>query len=154
MNPKHPEARLLIVDDEDDLRELYRDLLGRLTPHIEEARNGKIALEMCRQNKYDAILSDINMPEMNGLDFLEALRLSNINTPFVISTAYGDKTNAIRALRAGAYDFVEKPVKNSYLIDVMSAAIEVGQNLNALHKPLDEAYDSIEKEIDRQKKKK
>lgn len=99
---------------------------------ITEAANGLEALELVKTNSYHAILSDINMPKLNGLEFLQQIRNLNIHTPFILLTAYGDKEKAIAALRLGAFDFIDKPWSEEYLLHTIGRAIEVGVALKSM----------------------
>ena len=120
---------LLIVDDEEDLRDVLSHQMSTLNVHIDLAENGKRAFEMARAQTYDAILSDINMPEMSGLELLERLRASGIETPFVILTGFGEKNKVVEALRNGAFDFLEKPWESAKLKAVMQKALQLGERL-------------------------
>lgn len=132
MRQKYPGSRVLVVDDETAIREVVKELVSWVAETVDEASDGNDALEKARSNSYDAIITDLKMPRMDGLEFLEKLRSLAFNTPVIILTAYGDKQSAVRALQAGAFDFLEKPVQNEKLLNVMSTAIEVGQRIRNL----------------------
>jgi DNA-binding NtrC family response regulator len=121
---------LLIVDDESDIVEMLQDLLQDVADEIHTASNGEEALAKVHSHKFDAILSDINMPKMNGLSFLRKLREENIFCPFIILTAHGDKQAAIEALKLSAFDFLEKPWRQAELCAIVEKAIELGQQYN------------------------
>lgn len=122
-------GRLLIVDDEVDIREVLRESLADHVDLIFEAGDGAEALEKLQTISVHAILSDINMPKMSGLELLRNLRKMGKNTPFIVLTGFGDKEMAIQALRLGAFDFLEKPFKEVNIIDVVDRAIELGKNI-------------------------
>jgi len=122
-------GRLLIVDDETDIREILRESLSDHVDLIFDAGNGEEALEKLKTVSVHAILSDINMPKMNGLEFLRNLRKMGKSTPFIVLTGFGDKQMAIEALRLGAFDFLEKPWKETDIIDVVDRAVELGKNI-------------------------
>jgi YesN/AraC family two-component response regulator len=128
-------VELLIVEDEEEILDLLFAILGdlrvsvdgvahavRLTP----ARNGKEALDLVSKNWYDAILSDIHMPVMNGLDLLANLRGLGKEIPLVFLSGFGDKDHAVRALDLGCFDFLNKPFDVDRLRAVVSRATEVG----------------------------
>lgn len=117
---------LLIIDDERELVLLLRELLQDCAEEISIAYNGAEAYQMILNNHYDAILSDINMPEMNGLDLLARLRKEEIMVPFIILSGFGDERKTIEALNNGAMDFLNKPWKQDYLEQVVSRALEIG----------------------------
>ncbi len=121
---------LLIVDDEADIREVIKDTLINLDLHIDEAENGLEAKRLLETRTYDAILSDVNMPKMNGIEFLKYVRSENISTPFVILTAYGDKDLAIQALKLGAFDFIDKPWDLENMVQTVLKALDLGYELN------------------------
>lgn len=101
-------ARILVVDDEERIRRLIRMYLEKEDFVIEEAENGEIALEMALENNYDAILLDIMMPEMDGIEVCEELRKEK-KTPVIMLTAKGEETNRVQGFEAGADDYIVKP---------------------------------------------
>ncbi len=121
---------LLIVDDEADIREVIKDTLMGLDLHIDEAENGLEAKKLLEKRRYDAIISDVNMPKMNGIEFLKYIRSENIPTPFVILTAYGDKELVIQALKLGAFDFIDKPWDLENMVQTVLKALDLGHELN------------------------
>ena len=125
-----PVGKLLIVEDEPEIRELLTETLADSVEEIQTANDGLEALEKIRKNKFDAILSDINMPRMDGMSFLRQLRVEGILTPFVVLTGHGDKKTAIEALRLNAFDFLDKPWKVEEVKDVITRAIELGLQYN------------------------
>lgn len=120
---------LLIVDDEVEILEVLRDQLESPDLEVRTASNGQVALELAQKQSFDAILSDLSMPQMNGLELLKALRDEGNLVPFVILTAFGDKSLAIKALRLGAFDFLEKPIVEADLLEVIDRAVELGEYL-------------------------
>lgn len=119
-------ANLLIVDDEADLREVLSATLGDAFPNYTLAKDGQEAFELLKSSKFHAVLSDINMPRMTGLELLREVRAMGLTTPFVILTAYGDKQKAVDALKLGAFDFLDKPWNNENLFDIVGRALELG----------------------------
>lgn len=130
-------ARILIVDDEEDLRDVLAYQLRSLDAEIVMAASGRAALEAVKNSNFDAILSDISMPEMNGLEFLAQLRALGFETPFVFLTGFGDKAKAVEALRLGAFDFLEKPWEPEQLRNTMSKAIALGSQLHGFENDLE-----------------
>ncbi len=130
---------VLVVDDEAPIRELLTQVLEMLPINIVTSENGEEALKLVTSGRFafDAILSDIKMPKMDGLTFLLNLRRKENHTPFVILTAYGDKKFAIDALRHGAFDFLEKPFRSEELIKTMEKAIRLGVRLRGLDSEID-----------------
>ncbi len=127
---------LLIVDDEADLRDLIAELCRELTDDVTTASDGVEALDLIRKKKFHAILSDINMPRMNGLQLLAEIRALGLDTPFIILSAYGDKKNTVEALRLGAADFIDKPFDDEKLLQTLAVSLDVGIALEDAKKEL------------------
>lgn len=122
-------SRLLIAEDDTDIRELLKHFLKDSVDEIVEAENGSIALELAKQKEFDAILCDIEMPQMNGLKFLAYLRSLGQMTPFVVLTAHGDHSRALEALSLGAFDFITKDSKKKAVIESVQAALKLGKDM-------------------------
>ena len=116
--------RVLIVDDERNVRLTYRAALETEGFDVAEAESGATAVERFAQSTFDVAVLDLRMPEMDGLELLEAMRDKNITTPTVIITAYGDVPNAVKAMKLGAIDFLPKPVTPDELRKVLNEVIE------------------------------
>jgi len=113
-------ASILIVDDEPNVRLMYRAALAGPDREIFEAISGEAALERFQERSYDAAILDLRMPGMNGLELLGKMRELGIETPVAFITAYGDEPNAVRAMELGAIDFLPKPPTPDQLRDVVS----------------------------------
>lgn len=100
--------KILVVDDEERIRRLIRMYLERDDFIVEEAENGKQALEMALEDDYDAILLDIMMPEMDGIEVCEELRKKKM-TPVIMLTAKGEESNRVQGFEVGADDYIVKP---------------------------------------------
>jgi DNA-binding NtrC family response regulator len=111
---------VLIVDDEPNVRLMYRAALAGLGYDLHEAISAEAALEQFRVQKYDAAILDLRMPGMNGLELLERMHEAGIQTPVAFITAYGDEPNAVRAMELGAIDFLSKPPTPEQLRDVVN----------------------------------
>lgn len=118
------QAHILVVDDEDSIREVVSTLLTAQGYHCTLAPNGARGYEMLQANSYDLILSDIVMPEMDGLKLLERVKSYNQDVPMVMVTALHDIATAIQAIRAGAYDFLLKPFEKDQLYHTVRRALE------------------------------
>ncbi len=101
---------ILIVDDEPNVRLNYRVTLETEGFEVREASDGGAALRELADKDFDLAILDMRMPEMDGLELLESMRERKIQTPVVIITAYGDIPHAVRAMKLGAIDFLEKPL--------------------------------------------
>lgn len=101
-------SKILVVDDEERIRRLIRMYLEREDFLIEEAENGKEALDLALNNEYDLILLDVMMPEMDGIEVCEALRKEK-TTPVIMLTAKGEEANRVQGFEVGADDYIVKP---------------------------------------------
>jgi len=113
--------KILIVDDEAFIRKSLREILEYEKYEIEEAENAQQALELIKQSDFNVVISDIKMPNMNGIEFLEALKpLKDI--PLIMITGHGDIDIAVESIKKGAFDFIQKPLDlNRLLISVRNA---------------------------------
>ena len=112
------DASILVVDVERNVRLMYRAALDTLAD-VDEADSAAKALEMFPKRRYDVAILDLRMPEMTGLELLEQMNKSGINTPVIFITAYADVPNAVTAMKFGAIDFLQKPIKPDQLRDVV-----------------------------------
>jgi two-component system response regulator PilR (NtrC family) len=107
---------ILVVDDEDIIRESLTFILAKEGYEVREAANGRVAVELMREHAIDVLLTDLEMPEMKGIELLEHVTRSSPETMVVIITAYGSVETAIAALRKGAVDYILKPVEFDELL--------------------------------------
>ncbi len=121
------ETRILIIDDDVALLDaLPRALRLRLNDvEIDTVDNARDALERIMRTDYDAIVSDIKMPGMDGLAVLGEIRQLRPKTPTLLITGHGEHDLAVQALRGGAYDFVQKPIDRDYFVASLERAIEM-----------------------------
>ncbi|MBS4196404.1 response regulator [Lederbergia citri] len=114
--------RLLIVDDEQIVREGLRAILLNNFPEIkiEEAKNGKMALEIAESFRPDLVLMDIKMPGMSGLETIETMSEANPNTKFIMITAYAEFDYAKSAIKLGVKDYLLKPSKANEVVQTVS----------------------------------
>src|SRR3989304_5389018 len=102
--------RILVVDDEQIIRESLSFVLKKEGYHVDDAGNGKEALGKQEAAPYDLVITDIEMPEMRGTELLERITQRTPQTFVMIVTAYGSIETAVKALRRGAYDPILKPI--------------------------------------------
>lgn len=119
--------KALIVDDEPDIRSLLEITLARMTLDTESAENVTSAKRLIQKNQYDLVLTDMNMPDGNGIDLVNYIQQTTPQTPVALITAYGSMDTAISALKAGAFDFVSKPVDLARLRELVNSAIKLEQ---------------------------
>jgi FixJ family two-component response regulator len=111
--------RVLIVDDEPNVRLTFRTALETEHYDIFEATSAAQALELLAKHSFALAILDLRMPGMNGLELLAKMRESGIKVPAVIVTAYGDVPNAVKAMKLGAIDFLQKPLRPNDLRDIV-----------------------------------
>ena len=117
--------KILVVDDDSTLRLTVRLALETRKYQVDEAEDGVAALEIFEKNgPYDAVILDVNMPRMNGIDALAAIKEKDPKTFCLILTAYSDVKDAIVAIKHGAYDYLEKPVDNTRILKLIDQAIK------------------------------
>jgi two-component system response regulator AtoC len=116
--------RVLVVDDEESLRLALRTFLKRQGYEVEVADNGQTALGLVESFGPDFILTDVRMPRMGGLDLLATLKAKGDEATVIVMSAYGNVDLAIEALKAGAYDYVQKPFKNDEVLLALRKAEE------------------------------
>ena len=105
--PSH--YKVLVVDDEEPMRKMMLTLLSRLGHQCITASNGIEALNIINQNKFDAVITDIIMPEMDGITLTKEIMILYPNLPIMVMTGHGKQYSAESAIAAGARDFIEKP---------------------------------------------
>ena len=118
--------RILVVDDEENTRIGLSKLLSQEGFQVESAANGNDALEMLGQHKINLVISDINMPDMNGLVFLRELSRKFPSTNVIMITAYGGVESYLEAMNLGAYEYLHKPVRLDELRSVMKKIFNGG----------------------------
>lgn len=115
----------LVIDDEPDIRELLEITLGRMGIDTESASNLSQASEMIAAKAYDLCLTDMRLPDGNGIDFVKKVQKEYPNMPIAVITAHGNMDTAIEAMKAGAFDFISKPVELEDLRKITSAALRL-----------------------------
>ncbi len=111
---------VLVVDDEQQMRSALEATLKDLDAEVTLCQNGEEALQKLYKNDYDLIISDMRMPVMTGEELLQACKQSKKNIPIVMITAYGTITQAVDAMRLGAFDFITKPFSYEDIEHVVS----------------------------------
>ncbi len=116
-------GRILVVDDETNMRRVLGALLRRGGFEVLEAADGQAALECLDDQHVDAVLSDLKMPHMNGLELLEAARQRHARVPVILLTAHGTIGSAVEALKRGAFDYLTKPFDPDEIQQVVAKAV-------------------------------
>src|SRR6476469_5873121 len=116
--------RVLVVDDEENLRLVLRTLLKRHGYEVETASSGEEALALVDTFGPDVILTDVRMPKMGGLDLLATLQAKGNEATVIVMSAYGNVDLALEAIKAGAYDYIQKPFKAEEVVLTLRKAEE------------------------------
>src|SRR6266568_5979528 len=121
--------QILLVDDDVALLQALPQALSLKMDNVQvdTCDSAFEALEQIQEHEYDAIVSDIKMPGMDGLALLEKIRELRPETPTLLITGHGEHDLAIRALRGGAYDFIQKPIDREYVVAALHRAIQTHQ---------------------------
>ena len=123
------QAHILIVDDDTALLQALPQAIKLRLPdvQVETSDSAFAALDLVREHEYDAIVSDIKMPGMDGLALLAKVQELRPAIPMLLITGHGDHSLAIQALRGGAYDFIQKPIDRDYFVAALYRAIQTHQ---------------------------
>src|ERR687883_132407 len=108
--------RVLVVDDETAIREALRMTLEYEGYRIDEARSGQEGIDKATKTPYDAILLDIKMPVLDGIEVLENLKELHVQSPVIMVSGHGDISTAVECTKRGAFDFLEKPLNRDKLL--------------------------------------
>ena len=111
--------KVLIVEDDYPSREYLINLIGLEGYDLRAAQDGKEGLEIYKEYDPDVIISDIQMPNMDGLELLSTIRKDKSDTIFIITTAFGSEDYAIEALRRGANNYLKKPIRKNSLVNLL-----------------------------------
>jgi two-component system, NtrC family, nitrogen regulation response regulator NtrX len=117
--------RVLVIDDETAIREAIRMTLEYEGYRVDEARGGQDGLDKATKTDYDAILLDIKMPVLDGMEVLENLKEQRVQTPVIMVSGHGDISTAVDCTKRGAYDFLEKPLNRDKLLLTVRNAVRV-----------------------------
>src|SRR6185312_1808651 len=117
-------AQVLVVDDEPDLRDLYELTLSREGHHVDAAGNLAEARRWLEEKRYDAVITDMRLPDGRGMELLTDMQAGQRAERCIVMTAYGSAENAVEALKAGAFDYLTKPVDLKQFRAVVASAIQ------------------------------
>jgi DNA-binding NtrC family response regulator len=120
--------KVIIIDDEPDLIEVIEEIFHQEGWMVETAPNGRVAIEIISSFQPDVIFSDINMPDMDGIELLKRLNLSESEIPFVFLTAYRDMEKMQQAWNLCVFDFLDKPFDPKKLLQTAENALVHGKD--------------------------
>ena len=119
---------ILVVEDDNIARKIFCQKITEFGARAVEAKDGEEALEILKTTAIDVVLSDLVMPGISGVMLLHSMLERECLIPFILATGYSDKDSAIQALRLGAFDYLEKPVADQDLHDVLAEALRASRN--------------------------
>ena len=128
-------SKILIIEDDNKIRTILKEILEEKDHEVDEAGDGQDGLKKLESGSYDLCLCDIKMPKMDGMEVLQKAKEAGIGTNFIIISAHGTIDIAVEAVKKGAFDFLQKPIRYQDLLDRIQRAIVKHQKL---HKSLGE----------------
>jgi DNA-binding NtrC family response regulator len=134
------QIKILLVDDDEMIRKSAGAFLRKMGHEVIFATNGREGLERFEQDGADIVISDIMMPDVDGLDFLRSLKERDSDVEVILVTGYGDLETAVEALRQGAFDFFTKPVR----LEELKAALEHTRRYQAIRREKDRIQARLE----------
>ena len=138
-------AKILVIDDEAAIRRILKEILEHEQYQVDDAASAIEALPLVKENEYDAILCDIKMPQMDGIEFLEeAKKISD--TPVIMISGHGTIDTAVEAIKKGAFDYISKPPDLNRLLITLRNALDKSQLMTetkALKKVVNRKYQMI-----------
>ena len=137
-------AKILVIDDDIVIREIVSSFLSGLSHNVYTAADSTAAEKIIKEKITDLIISDVRMPDKDGIEILKYAKSVNSNIPVILITAYDDVEMTIKAMQLGAYDYIEKPLDKNKFLFVVERALET--------KRLSERLEVISSEADEQDK--
>ena len=119
----------LIIDDEPDIRELLSITLSRMDIDVETAGDFRSAVKRLGDRRYDLVLTDMRLPDGDGLDLVEWIQAHQPGVPVAVITAHGNVEAAVRALKLGAFDFISKPLDLTALRRLITSTLKLGDSI-------------------------
>src|SRR5512143_73223 len=116
--------RILIVDDEQSMRELLSIMLRKEGFDVVAAANGESAIKAIQSDIYDLVITDIRMPQIDGIELLRTVKEVSPETVVIVITAFATTETAVDAMKLGAYDYITKPFKNEEIKLIVHKALE------------------------------
>jgi two-component system response regulator HydG len=117
-------GRILVVDDVQDMCEMLADRLGKQGFTVTWRTSASEALDVLMTGEFDVVVTDLNMRGMNGIELCERIAANRPDVPVVVITAFGSLETAVAAIRAGAYDFITKPIEMQALVLALQRAVQ------------------------------
>lgn len=125
-------SKILAIDDDSIIRTLLTNILTKAGYEVVTAADGESGLELANSTNPDLVVTDFQMPGINGLDVVTELQRTQPGLPVILLTAHGDVALTIKSIQLGAYDFIEKPIQMQELLDVIRNGLEVSRQSRSL----------------------
>jgi len=119
--------KILVVDDDTDVLEVISDILGQAGYEVDQAKDGREAVQRVENDFYDLVISDLNLPRVDGMKVLEYVIDQSPGTMCIIVTGYGTIKSSVEAIKKGAFDYISKPIKSDELLLVVEKALKFRQ---------------------------
>jgi len=119
------QATVFIVDDDSGVRDSLKYMIESVGHRVEAFENAREMIDRARTPVYGCLVADLRLPGMSGLDMFEKLQELGVRIPTIVITGHGDVTDAVRAMKAGALDFIEKPFSDQALLDRITTALQI-----------------------------
>lgn len=129
-------GRVLLVDDQQELRRLFERALVKAGHEVIAVENGRKAIELAGQSRFDVVISDVRMPDIGGVELLERLHDEDPTLPVLLVTGSPDLDTAMRAVKFGAFEYLVKPVSFDTLRASAARAIEQRRKQQQTHQAL------------------
>ena len=123
----HPIPRILIIEDDDGMRALLKDVLEEEGFQADSASNGLAGLQKLREGRFDLVITDIHMPGLTGLDILPGIKKLQPSVPVIVITAFGSSGVYRRSIQRGASAYLEKPIRIDRLKALIHEMVAVGR---------------------------
>lgn len=139
-------SSILVIDDQKSIRSTLKEILELEGHEVTLAENGKEGVDILSKSKYDVLLTDIKMPEMDGMEVLDKAVELAPSMPIIMISGHGNIDTAVEAIKKGAYDFIEKPIDLNRLLITVKNAVEKNDlvvETKALKKKVNRTYDMI-----------
>ncbi len=136
-------ARVCVVDDQELIRDSLSETLTREDHEVETFESASDALDRIKASPYDAVVSDLKMPGMDGVALLRELRAADVETPVILMTAFGSVSSAVEAMKLGAFDYITKPFDADEMCVLVDRAVQHGRlraDNEAMRRSLDDYH--------------
>lgn len=151
MCPTVDAATVYLVDDDRSMREAISSLVRSVGLNVETFSSAREFLDHVRSEACACLVLDVRMPRMSGLDLQHVLREKGVDIPIIFITGHGDIPMAVRAIKSGALEFLPKPFRDDELLEAISRALNIDQEVREHKAELDKVWKKYEGLTDREK---